>query len=404
VLAPGFLGFDHFGGFPYFAQTVATAIRVSLEECAAIAPGELAIVASDTVPAGSLAQRQQAFFSQLQAIVNNLRVTSEDPELNPRIHIVGHSTGAVDAELFVSPKPLGRASWTDEEHRIRRSIRSIVGIAAPLSGTGLAESALGRLLAYDGSTIQNPVEWWKKHASAQGMRELAQVLLSMAEFGPADLTLGQLIAGSLDDFQPLAKFLGSLLSDRALLNDLRPAAMCDFGAAIVPDRDLAPAVHIARFLTVARTASKPTPTGRLFEMLHALTAKDQGVGFAHQLIDVLNEGIQCGRVPVIGSRPLQSPITLASNDGIVNTARQMPVRMASAGDPLREVAAVVVADHLDVLGGFPMAHSVTPGSETNDFLISGSEFRSPEFSQLYRAVAKEVRKAMGTNGATAEGS
>lgn len=399
MLTPGFLGFDHFGGFPYFAQAVATAVRVALEERRVVAPSELAVVASETIPAGSLAKRQASFFAQLETIVRGLLRGPEGTNALPRIHIIGHSTGGVDAELFLSPRPLDRPRWSAAENRIRQAIRSVVSIAAPLSGTGLAESALCKLLASDGSVPPSqPMAGSSGHASVLGARQLAEVLLSVAEVGLKDATLSQFIAGSLDDLDPVVKFVGSVLRDRGLLTDLSPAAMSRIGARIVPDPALASSVRVARFVTVARREPEPCRNGKLFEVLYALTARDQGVGLPPQRVDALNRAIDAGHVRVIGATPLPGPLTIGSNDGIVNTARQIPP--AVNGDLRGHVTALVVADHLDVLGGFPMTSSLGTGPAPDDFLSSGSNFRSPEFSELYRAAAAEIAESIESHRAT----
>jgi pimeloyl-ACP methyl ester carboxylesterase len=64
-------------------------------------------------------------------------------------HLVGHSTGGLDAELLArTPRP-SDAARDEKTEKIRRSIRSIVTLASPLAGTSLAESPLAQFTAID---------------------------------------------------------------------------------------------------------------------------------------------------------------------------------------------------------------------------------------------------------------
>ena len=88
-------------------------------------------------------------------------------------------------------------------------------------------------------------------------------------------------------------------------------------------------------------------------------------------------------------------LTEAESDGVVNSALQIPFRdEATAQQGLEQVAALVLADHLDVVGAFPMADSnLAEESGANEFLNSGSVFRGREFSELYRSIAYDIARA-----------
>jgi hypothetical protein len=67
---------------------------------------------------------------------------------------------------------------------------------------------------------------------------------------------------------------------------------------------------------------------------------------------------------------------------------------------LSRVVALVIADHLDVVGYFE-----GKSGAANGFLSSGSSFCDEDLAALYRAVAGEIRKAMPSlRGTSAEQS
>jgi hypothetical protein len=72
-----------------------------------------------------------------------------------------------------------------------------------------------------------------------------------------------------------------------------------------------------------------------------------------------------------------------------------PVSPANAALEVSRVAALVIADHIDVVGYFP-----GKDGRANGFLGSGSEFREPEFAQLYAAVAREIASSIARVRAT----
>jgi hypothetical protein len=87
------------------------------------------------------------------------------------------------------------------------------------------------------------------------------------------------------------------------------------------------------------------------------------------------------------------------NDGVVNSARQL-IDPADAS----ELAAVVVADHFDVVGHYDRSSWVTDpqtGDEqlqtvVNGLLHSGSEFRDNEFFELFHAISDCISQAFGS--------
>ena len=137
LLVPGFLGFSRVGNFYYFAERVLAVIRGSLE---ARLGYRVPVVPCSTLPTSPLKDRQRNLLDALR------RLTSR-PEIGgtERFHLVGHSTGGVDAQLLTCTTNIDGGEWSDAENDVRRRIRSVVTISAPHYGTCLANSPLARL-------------------------------------------------------------------------------------------------------------------------------------------------------------------------------------------------------------------------------------------------------------------
>src|SRR5437016_201580 len=125
VLVPGLLGFTRFGGFYYFADRLIAVLRGLLEEPLGY-PAE--VVPVTTLPTNSLCDRQEALLQNLAAICEKLSGVE-------RLHLIGHSTGGVDAQLLACTKSLDGHAWDKKANAVRKKIRSVATISAPHYGT-----------------------------------------------------------------------------------------------------------------------------------------------------------------------------------------------------------------------------------------------------------------------------
>ena len=89
---------------------------------------------------------------------------------------------------------------------------------------------------------------------------------------------------------------------------------------------------------------------------------------------------------------LPAVIDATTNDGLVNSARQL----VRPDDP-KELVAVVLADHFDVIGHYNRAVFITDerGSDErralgSGLLRSGNHFGDDQFFELYRRVALAI--------------
>src|SRR5688572_24190297 len=120
-LIPGFFGFVNFGRLVYFSH-----VREFLEDAFARERLPVEIHRVRLGPTSSLRVRAAE-------LLRFVRDTA--PEHAP-IHLIGHSTGGLDARLFTTPG-LTLEGETEIEPYARR-VRSVVSIASPHRGTPLA--------------------------------------------------------------------------------------------------------------------------------------------------------------------------------------------------------------------------------------------------------------------------
>ncbi|WP_437721569.1 esterase/lipase family protein [Sorangium sp. So ce861] len=388
VLVPGFLGFDHFGGFFYFADRVCGALRGALEVKLG-RPGLVPVIPVTSRPTASLAECQASLIVFLKKVVQQF------PSAN--LHLVGHSTGGVHAQLLTSARPQGKDRWDEEDLDPvigwRPRIRSVISLCAPHWGTYLAHSDLARLVSsgvQPGSVTAIPPLF--------NLLRLTVVESALSAFDLTFATVTELWGFFLD-----------VGNNRKLIDALTPESMAE-----VRDRDRSAGPrHPARlrsFVTVANASDDSDP---FFVDLHrraANTASGAPSRVAAEAIrrleDELRLHAQGGpprpcRVIKFPDSPA-GPISPSSNDGVVNSAHQL-VDPASP----EELAAIVVADHADVIGHYDRweLRAARPGEEVGwsrfkrGLFRSGSRFRDEQFFELYAAIADELLPAMTAGAA-----
>lgn len=409
VLIPGFLGFREIGEFPYFSERAVELLRDSLNRHAQ--PGRIYDVRVVNVePTSSLQSRQENLVASIAELGE------------ARLHLVGHSTGGVDARLLLAAKPLGnrasgkRASSGESnsglnERRFRKvqaRIRGVIGIAAPHHGTWLVADPFIAMLANRYTTVPG---------LAGLIAEGALIPILRAVHG--DASGWALVAGFFTDQKVAAQFVGNIFHSRKLLRDLHPRRM----AKLISEQE-SEGFHVRSVVTIAGRAQPParprffTPGSRWFARSASIVANRVAASahsatalVQHTLFDAWGERLyswlvsktenkrafhsvgQAKRlenlnflrdmlnghprsVAVVasdGARPRE--LDLYTSDAVVNTVHQI-VRADS-----EELLAVVVADHVDVLGHFGPAAG---------FIKSGSGFGDDQLRELYEIVAKDI--------------
>jgi pimeloyl-ACP methyl ester carboxylesterase len=350
ALIPGFLGFDHRRGTTYFADRFVAGLRTLLEEkCGAPFP----VVPVSTLPISSLAARQKTLLENLGTLDGELK--------QPSWHLVGHSTGGVVAALLARTQCLkesNKGSVFSDHPMDRERIASITTISAPHYGTGLALSAIAKLLT--GSP------------SFAGGREL---LTAGVDAFRRD-KLSSRLAFVLPSLGHNAHFYENFVSP-PLVRDLAPQVVGN----LTMTNNRRSAIPVTSFATVA---PEPTPEikDKLFADLWHSTQENA-------------EGAQPAPPPfpersprdVISATAQVPPIDARANDGVVSTNRQVYV-----GDNA-SFGGLIVGDHGDVIGRYqrddPLDHKpIDPG-----LLTSGASFRDDQFFAVLARVASVIIQA-----------
>jgi triacylglycerol lipase len=370
VLVPGFFGFGNFGELAYFNGVREALIRSFSERGVVVRVTEVT-----TLPTASIRVRAARVLETL------LRVSQES---DGPIHVIGHSTGGLDARLAVAPT----ASLPTEVEGFDYSrVRTLVSVCCPHFGTPVAtffSSTLGKPL------LRLVARYWI-WVLRRGRVPLA-ILLRIGYFivrlrdpwRKRRSTFDELYEKLLNDFADerrleLIRFLDAVSSDQSLLFQLTPAG-CDLLNACTAD----PALNYG---SVVARAARPTFRSLL------RSVRDLYTQLVHPLYVVLHFVAGRGEAFLVPApAPQQRDALIAAygavpaaldNDGIVPTNSQV----------WGELIHGTTADHLDVVGQFGR---VDETSWAGDWLPSYSGFDREAFAALWSAVAGFVLRSKAT--------
>lgn len=351
VLVPGFLGFSLIGHFPYFADRVpATLAGLLCERWGR----NISLVPASTVPTGSLRSRVEELGRFL------VRLESRGAK---RFYLAGHSTGGVDAQLLACTAPFWGGAWDGPVAPARAKIQAVVTISAPHHGTCLVASRVVQFLS---------------HPKASEVGAFLKALSPLVSLAGKDVTqIGSILDLAPQQWPDVWRFLFSVLRHHELLEELRPEAMAALRARVTAD----PRIALTCFATGADVQTGPGRASDAFYVeLH---------GFGCD--ETASEPVR-GNIVRLAEAPdplwIRSPETLAlrvtpdTNDGVVNTARQI---LDGA-----EIGGVAVADHADVLGDYDRVDIATGQPMNTGIFRSGAEFGDDQFVELYRRVARAL--------------
>lgn len=368
-LSPGLFGFSSLGTYDYFCHMEA-GIRQRFQ--AAGRGVEVHLV--DVHPTASIRRRGATLLG---------RVEETAGEGGP-IHLVGHSTGGLDARLIASPtmNVTGRAippAWADR-------IRSVTTVNTPHYGTPLASffaTLSGQRLLYALSALTFAV-------LKLGKPPLAITSSLVAAFAGIERAVGlqlRLIDTLTDQLvrvldsassEEAGEFLRLIRQDQGAIIQLSPESMDLFQAGVEDN----PRVHyqcVASYAPIpgvihwARSVTRPWSglSLAIFATLHRLTTLE------HDRYPCCPPGTEADDklVERLGSAP-----PALSNDGVV------PLRSQIWGDLIWSG----LGDHLDVVGHFSSAS----GDEAHvDWLSSGAGFNRDRFDALVDAVVEGMIQA-----------
>jgi len=375
-------GFGKLATYDYFAHVERALVRRFAE-----AGQELVTYVVDVAPTASIRRRAAAM----------AELVARTAERDGPIHLLGHSTGGLDARLIASPS--ARLPTAPENLAWLPRLRSVTTMSAPHYGTPLATffaTVSGQRMLYAVSALTFI-------GLSLGAPPLTAASALVVAIGRIDRALGvelkildRTTDALLRALEPATSrevrvYLDAIRRDQGAVIQLTPEAM-DLFQAGVEDR---PGVAYA---CTCSMAPPPTPqalasslispwrllSSTLFTTLYGITSRyDERYPCAApttgaEAESVLRQGF--ARLP--GAR---------ANDGVVPTLSQIWGRVVWAG----------YADHLDVLGHFPGrtedektgfwggggAPDATADTRHVDWLRSGAGFDARSFAALMDAVA-----------------
>ena len=363
-LIPGFFGFADIGGITYFHH-----VREVLTQQLADRGIEARIHGVKTLPTASIRRRAGRLLETVAA------TAQEDGA----IHLIGHSTGGLDARLFTTP---GASVVTDSDvdlERYARRVRSVVTVATPHFGTPMATfftSLLGSQLLYLLSLGTIYTLRFGKLPLALLIAVGGIVTRLDDAVGFENTVLDQWYEQLFDDFDlereaAVKAFLNEIRNDTSLVGQLTPGGI-DLFNATTSDR-----AHVGYASVVTRAPRADLSSIReigldpyrqashaLYRALSLLTRGGTYETPAKQHADALEE--------VFGEVP-----DADANDGIVPTRSQL----------WGHVIHVATADHLDACGHFDEPSHDPPHV---DWIATGSSFDRAAFELLWADVAQFV--------------
>lgn len=384
-LTPGMFGFARLASFDYFVH-----VEHGLARRFEGAGQEVALHVVDVAPTASVRRRAL----RLAEVVEH--TAGEDGA----IHLLGHSTGGLDARLMASPR-VRLSSAGEEPPRWLPRLRSVTTMNSPHYGTPLASffaTAKGQraLYALSAFTVMG---------LSLGRRPLGVASMLIAMVGRADVAVGlelKLLDRAVDGLLEVLDdarspevhaFLDAIKGDQGAVLQASPEAM-DLMVAGFADRpgvtyqstaSMAPSPTAGKWL---RSLASPwqTTSLTLFMALHGITSR-YGAGYPCGAMSGAGED----GAPFAGAeteatlaRRLDAVPDLHANDGVVPLRSQLWGTLVWAG----------LGDHLDVLGHYRDDRSETAaGPRHHDWLTSGSAFGHTHFEALLDAIVAGMLKA-----------
>ena len=365
-LTPGMFGFARLAAYDYFGH-----VSRGIERRFASRGRAVEVRVCEVHPTSSVRRRAAKLVELVHATAGE----------NGAIHLLGHSTGGLDARLVASPSVhLGRnvdrqLAWLDR-------LTSITSVNAPHYGTPLATffaTAKGQQLLYAVTALT-------VSALKLGAPPLSLASALVASLGRTSDVLGlelalvdratEQMARVLDDAasRDLRDWLRQVRDDQGGVVQLMPEAM-DLFQAGVEDRpgvryqcvaSYAPRAGVRDWVGSVRSPWAAA-SALLFRSLHAVTSNHDD-----RYPCAAAEGTAPLFAKMLGHVPERS-----ANDGVVPLSSQL------WGEPLW----IGQGDHLDVVGHFP-------GPEGHrDWLCSGSHFTLERFDAMLDRIVDGMLQA-----------
>ncbi len=366
-LVPGMFGFGRLAGYDYFEH-----VRRELGDRFDGAGARWGLEVVPTPPTASIRRRARVLAETI------LRSCGDD---DGPIHIVGHSTGGLDARLLATPGV--NLGYLHTSGSFRSRIASVISVNTPHYGTPLAQffaTVSGTRLLYALSLLTVTT----LTASGPPLTAASSLLAAM---GGIDEALGLDLRVLEKSTEVLLRFLGErsqaevrewlegIRLDQGGILQISPEAMDLFNASA----DDAPGVRYACLVSASPAPKANTFASSVKTVYDALSRAIYGTIFTvtarphpHYPLPEVSAGVAERLRQGLGFVPEPHHC-----DGVVPTRAQLWGELLWCGS----------ADHLDVVGHF--RDSETPSVHT-DWLASGASFNRARFAEAMDAVAQFV--------------
>jgi triacylglycerol lipase len=377
--SPGMFGFGRLASYDYFVH-----LERALGDALRARGDEAATWVVDVAPTASV-RRRAARLAELVAHTCD----QEGP-----VHLVGHSTGGVDARLVASPDVRlpcaeGALAWLPR-------LASVTTLSTPHYGTPLASffaTVSGQRMLYALSALT-------VIGLSLGSPPLAAAGALVMAIGRIDRALGldlkvldratESFLQVLDDARSreVRRYLDGVRGDQGAMVQLMPEAM-ELYQASVRDRpgvmyqctaSMAPPPSPRNWVR-AITSPWATLSTSIFAALWGITSRfDARYPCAAE---------DAGDAEAVLARAFAKVPGARANDGVVPLRSQLHGRLVWAG----------YADHLDVLGHFDGGNQrAKPAPEGEpahvDWLHSGADFDRERFEKMTQAIAEGMRASV----------
>jgi triacylglycerol lipase len=362
-LIPGMFGFARLAGYDYFHH-----VRVAIEQRFGDAGVPVVTEIVQAPPTSSLRYRSKILAKTV------VKTAGDDGP----IHLLGHSTGGLDARLVLSPSTNlaidpARLGWT-------RRVESCVSISTPHYGTPLA----GYFATVSGTRLLYALSLLTVVSLSIGEPSLAVFSRLLAAVGSID----QLFRGDLKLISSMTEmllrfvdregrgeileFLSKVRTDQGAIVQIMPEAMDLFNAAAedaprVRYASLACAAPPPLIMRFARRVRSPyaAMTAAMYSTLYQFTSQRPKM-YAY--------AVPSEEEAAILRSGIHREVTDKTNDGVVPTLSMLWGKLLWAGE----------GDHLDLIGHF---HDDT-GRDHVDWVTSGAHFTRARFAAAMDAIVR----------------
>jgi len=369
-LIPGFFGFANLGDLKYFAHVTEVLsnsfLRLGID-------AQVHNVA--TSPTAGVLSRAERLLDAIHATAAD----DDDP-----IHLIGHSSGGLDARLLVAAGASLGSGVSAERYAAR--VRSVVTVATPHRGTPI----VSMFISLFGARVLKLLSLGMIHTLRYGrlplgvLVKMGGVLVRLDNASGQD-ALDQLYVELLHDFseerqKAIRDFFTEVEKDQGLLTQLLPEGMVVFNALTRDQADVRYGCVLTRGRRPGVSSTISAGLGGYAQASHALYAA----------LYQLAARTPLNRAPSPRPQQIQAMLetwgdipSIRANDGIVPTLSQLH------GD----VICAVSADHHDVIGHFDDPSCHPPHF---DWITSGSGFKRADFEHLWSSVANWIHAGVAS--------